>query len=135
MRAIVNMDTIVLRPKNPRESPAADLEPLAEEIRRGLDGVAVSVQVPPEQRVAVTLAEVIDVVVTSVDHVTSPVLTALLVAWAKQRFTKAETTPGAPVPKQIVLLYGPDNKVIRRIEVDAPDSEAKVHDSKAQGPR
>lgn len=110
------MPTITLKPRNPLDPTPSELEGLAQAIQLRYPEDDVIVAGGERPHVGVTLWEVIECYVpwSDLSSAVAGALVAELVRWLRQRFEK---TPGRP---KDMVIYGPDVKVLKEIEMRGP---------------
>lgn len=121
------MSSIQLRSVNEFDLSERDLTDLADSLRAvvGEGGVSldVSIEVQPALGSGNAFFDTLIVWLPTAElireHVYGPVLEHLI-DYMKTRFRRHNEQQR---PREIILLYGPDNKVMKTIEIDAPGSK------------
>jgi hypothetical protein len=123
------MREVLIRPANPYDYTAEELEELAGLIRDADPDLVVSIDGRSERGYGVTPWEVVEVVATVGGAAGALQMTAqgfrAAVAWARRRWVKdrSDHPTEPPRPRSVRLLYGPDGSVLSQISIDLPDGE------------
>jgi hypothetical protein len=129
------MPRVVVRPKDSRDVLPAELEPLAQELREALADVAPSLEVhidadEDEHRVGVTFIEVVHIALEGLGGVASLVAIKDAVSGVCARWMQRRSVQKNDRRPRSVSIYGPDGRIIRRVELEGAEDEPKQVDFK-----
>jgi len=111
--------TIIVHTKNPLDIPPAELDDLANSIRDLDSSYQVEITSGDPRGVAVTWWEVIQVHVPweQLEGALAAALIDVIVHWVRNRFKKSPRRPKS------ATIYGPDEQVLKKIELKTPDAD------------
>lgn len=133
------MTRITLDPGNPLDFTEADLQALAEELRRQDPALDVEVRIRPEHGYGVTLTEVLRVIVdaagVAADVGGTLAFADIVIEWAKARWRKdRDDHPDSEPRERAVIIYDADGRPLRTVRIEGPDAHVVEGDDTAPLP-
>jgi hypothetical protein len=122
------MNELVITPGNPHDFAGDELDSLAETLRGSAPSFNVRVIAKPERGYGVTPYEVITIIAT-VGGAGAAIKESIQAAraaarWARERWQRDRNEHPIERPRpRMVVLYGPDGRVLAEVLIDLPEGE------------
>lgn len=116
------MSSTTVKPGNPYDFSAEELDDLRQHLAREAPGADVVVESRDERGYGVTLYEVVQVV-ADVRGAGGDYVIAAVILWMRRRWKRDKQQGMAPRPRSIIVVDSEGNK-LRSYDIDEPDGEA-----------